>query len=89
MSLLRQLLGLLGEVIAEIMITNTIDNIPICEPIKKVIGILENNGGQIIEEKISDYHFNELFFKIVITQHVEIKDIEGIKMYNSNIYHCN
>jgi hypothetical protein len=41
-----------------------IDNCPACEPINRLIGDLENNGVLIIESKLEDYHFHQMYFKI-------------------------
>jgi hypothetical protein len=41
-----------------------IDNCQACTPINNLISILEDKKFQIIEQKINDYHFKELYFKI-------------------------
>jgi len=41
-----------------------VDDCPVCEPIKNVLNFLLKNDFRIIEEKVSDYHFHELYFKL-------------------------
>ncbi|XUA20898.1 hypothetical protein ACQVA2_09135 [Citrobacter sp. OP27] len=41
-----------------------IDNIEVCNPIVELVKLLEAYDYTIIEEKVSDYHFNEVFIKM-------------------------
>jgi hypothetical protein len=70
------------------MIPDKVDNIPICKPIKFFLELVESHGGSIIEQKISDYHFHELFFKVNNFQNKDVKNIEGIEMLRDGIYYC-
>ena len=42
----------------------SVDNCTICKPINNALRFLLNNDFEIIEKKVSDYHFHELFFKL-------------------------
>jgi len=41
-----------------------VQNCPACEPVNRVIEELLENGYEIIEEKLEDYHFRQLYFKV-------------------------
>ena len=41
-----------------------IENIKVCDPITVLIRYLENIGFKIVESKISDYHFHEVYIKM-------------------------
>lgn len=41
-----------------------IDKIKVCDPIEKFLVDLQDLGFSIIEKKLRDYHFNELYIKL-------------------------
>ena len=41
-----------------------IENIKVCNPITTLIQYLENKGFRIVEFKITDYHFHEVYIKM-------------------------
>ena len=41
-----------------------INNCPACEPVNRLISILLENGFEIIEQYLDDYHFHQLYFKV-------------------------
>ena len=44
------------------MKTSTVDKVKPCKPISSTIKILESLGFEIIEQKLADHHFSELYF---------------------------
>jgi hypothetical protein len=40
------------------------DDCPACEPVNRLIGTLLENGFEIIEQRLDDYHFHQLYFKL-------------------------
>jgi hypothetical protein len=42
-----------------------IDDTPACNPIERILKILESKGFVITEERLEDYHFAQLYFKVV------------------------
>jgi len=60
-----------------------------CQPIERLINLLEENGFRIIEKKVSDYHFHELYIRVagktdIIPKNIEI---EGISK-RDNLFFC-
>jgi hypothetical protein len=41
-----------------------IDDCPACEPVNNLIGKLLENGFEISEQRLEDYHFHQLYFKL-------------------------
>ncbi len=41
-----------------------VDNCKACDPINKLIEDLVQNGFEILDSKLEDYHFHQLYFKI-------------------------
>jgi hypothetical protein len=41
-----------------------VDDCPACEPVNRLISILLENGFEIIEQRLEDYHFHQLYFKM-------------------------
>lgn len=41
-----------------------IDKIKVCKPIQTLIELLEENDFNVIESRIEDYHFHEVFIKL-------------------------
>lgn len=41
-----------------------VDNCPVCDPVNKLINDLLHFGFIILEKKLVDYHFHELYFKL-------------------------
>ena len=67
-----------------------IDGIKVCEPIKKLIALLERHHFVIIKQSVSDYHFHEV--AIVMKGHsllgLEDIRIRGIQRVNPNLFVC-
>ena len=41
-----------------------VDDCPACEPVNRLIDILLRNGFEMIEQRLDDYHFHQLYFKL-------------------------
>lgn len=41
-----------------------IDNCPACDPINSIIEKILEAGYEILESKLEDYHFHQLYFKV-------------------------
>lgn len=41
-----------------------VDDCPACEPVTRLIGTLLGNGFEISEQRLDDYHFHQLYFKL-------------------------
>jgi hypothetical protein len=65
-----------------------IDNCPVCEPISLLLESLEAKGLKIIESKLVDYHFHEMYFKVSNIGNVQVPKIEKIKKHSSSEYVC-
>ena len=62
-----------------------VDGCPVCKPISALLDLLLKKGFKIVEQKISDYHFHELYFKLNHgTEDLETVEIEGIEKLNNN-----
>ena len=64
-----------------------VDGCPVCEPIKNALDFLLNNDFLIIEEKVSDYHFHELYFKLK-GRVIDIPSIENITQHSESKLTC-
>lgn len=40
-----------------------VDNCPACEPVNRLINDLKRIGFVLIEQRLEDYHFHQLYFK--------------------------
>ena len=67
-----------------------IENIKVCDPITVLIRYLENIGFKIVESKISDYHFHEVYIKMSgkKTNDIDIISINNIQRYSERIFVC-
>jgi len=65
----------------------TIDNCPICKPVQNVLGFLERNHFEVMEEKIADYHFHELYFKLR-GKSTDIPAIDQITRHSTSKFTC-
>ncbi|MGX1927884.1 hypothetical protein [Flagellimonas sp. 2504JD4-2] len=65
----------------------TVDDCPICEPIKNVLNFLLENGFEMIEKKVSDYHFHELYFKLK-GEKINIPAFENIIQHSESKLTC-
>lgn len=55
-----------------------VDNCPACAPVDRLIGTLLENDFEIIEQRLDDYHFHQLYFKLSGSSTVlEILPLEG------------
>ena len=41
-----------------------INDCPACEPVSRLVGTLLENGFEIVEQYLDDYHFHQLYFKV-------------------------
>jgi hypothetical protein len=41
-----------------------VDDIEVCKPITELVSLFTKSGFVILESKVSDYHFYEVFIKI-------------------------
>ena len=65
-----------------------VDDCPACEPVNRLIGILLQNGFEIVEQRLDDYHFHQLYFKLQGNDILlEIIDSEGFSR-EGNKYIC-
>jgi hypothetical protein len=66
-----------------------VNDCPACKPISGLLDLLLEAGFQIVEEKLSDYHFRELYFKLKgDLEKAENIRIEGIEKFEKNKYNC-
>jgi hypothetical protein len=63
-----------------------VENCPACEPISNMIEVLVAKGFTIKEQKLSDYHFKELYFLLVgdITL-IQNNLVEGINQVENKL----
>ena len=64
--------------------------IKVCKPIELLISELVNRGFEIIESKVNDYHFHELYFKLngQLNNDFESIVIDNISRDTANSFHC-
>lgn len=60
-----------------------IDKVKVCKPIEALVEVLQNSGFEIVESKISDYHFHEVFIKLKgkntdVIRNISIQKIKNI-----------
>ena len=67
-----------------------IENIKACNPITTLIQYLENKGFRIVEFKITDYHFHEVYIKMSgeRTDDIETININNIQRYSERTFVC-
>lgn len=67
-----------------------IEGIEVCKPIVKLLDVLSGLGFEIVEQKISDYHFHEFYFKMKGKYLEEIEDIniDKITMKSKDFFYC-
>ena len=65
----------------------SVDECPVCEPIKKTLDFLIDNNFEIIQEKVSDYHFHELYFRLK-GKDIDIPVIENITQHSESKLTC-
>lgn len=66
------------------MIKFSAENIEACQPVNELLNMLISLGFECKESKVSDYHFNELYFLLkpkgddieVNTENIKIENIE-------------
>mgnify|MGYP003609432031 CR=1 FL=1 len=68
-----------------------IDKVTVCDPIKNWIELLKKFDFKIVEEKVKDFHFHEVYFKMKGETVDEITNltVEGINKVTPNLYTCN
>jgi hypothetical protein len=52
-----------------------IDNCQACEPVNRLVNEIIEKGFEIVESKLEDYHFKQLYFKVNANE-VIIKDLD-------------
>ena len=67
-----------------------IDQVEVCEPIKALVEYLTENGCETVEQKVSDYHFHEVYIKM---QSDNLKQLDGtfiknIEKVDNTSYSC-
>ena len=67
-----------------------IDNVIVCNPIEKIVNLLTESGFDIVEKKLNDYHFNEMYIKMEgnIDKCSANVEIEGITRHSNNLFIC-
>lgn len=56
-----------------------LDNCPACTPINELIHGLEKNGFKVIESRLEDYHFHQLYLRVNTTiENAKKLNIEGL-----------
>jgi len=67
------------------------DKINTCEPIASLVNDLVNHDCKIIEQKLNDYHFHEMYIKLQGSkkslENMKI-NIENIEKIDENKYAC-
>lgn len=64
-----------------------IDDIEVCQPVVKLVDSLSNNGFKIVEKKVQDYHFREVYIKMIGSDSSEVV-VDGVKKINPTRYVC-
>ena len=65
----------------------TVDDCPVCEPVNDLIDFLENNNYKVVEEKVSDYHFHEVYFRLEGPE-IEIPQFPKISKHTNTQFVC-
>jgi len=67
-----------------------IGKVIVCSPIELLINKLIKSGFVIIESRLNDYHFNELYFKLKgkHTEEIDNISIDKISRFNDNTFIC-
>lgn len=68
-----------------------IDDIAVCKPITELVSFFTNNGFVMLESKVSDYHFHEVFIKMKSNSSVDLDKVhfENISQPKSGVFCCN
>ena len=67
----------------------TVNECPACKPISALLDLFLEAGFEIAEQRLSDYHFRELYFKLKgDVGKIEKVEIEGIERFETNKYNC-
>ncbi|CAZ97521.1 hypothetical protein Q4603_21865 [Zobellia galactanivorans] len=66
-----------------------IEKVTVCKPIETLVKELKKNGFEIIEQKVSDYHFHQVSIKmsgnINLVKNISIDNIEK---HDEHTYFC-
>jgi len=67
-----------------------IEGIELCKPIVELLEFLRDNDFTIIEERISDYHFHEVFIKMKnnSSKRFDSIGIDNITQPNPDVFCC-
>lgn len=64
-----------------------VDNCEACDPVQNFTQFLEKNGLKVEDQKLADYHFKELYFRLSGTIS-KIPKFDNINMVNKTKYVC-
>jgi hypothetical protein len=64
-----------------------VDECPVCKPINDVLEYFEDNNFSIVSEKLDDYHFHQLYFKLK-GKAIQFPIIEKIKIHSETLLMC-
>lgn len=65
----------------------TVDECPVCSPINEVLEYFESNGFSILIEKLDDYHFHQVYFKLK-GESINLPKISKIKAHSDKLLIC-
>jgi len=67
-----------------------IENIEVCQPIVELVKLLVRNNVTIIESRVSDYHFHEVFIRMKNNSFKNFDDINiaNITQPNQGMFCC-
>jgi len=68
-----------------------VDGIDACKPINELLNHFINNEYKIINQSVTDYHFNELLFELTPTDSkidFNTININGIKKHDDKTFVC-
>lgn len=71
--------------------TFTVDNIKACEPVNTLLTVLQEKGFEIVQSKVGDYHFNELYFFLKSERkNIRLDDIDifNIGRHSQKMFYC-
>ncbi|WP_159514029.1 MULTISPECIES: AraC family transcriptional regulator [Enterobacter] len=67
-----------------------VDDIEVCKPITELVSFFTKNGFVILESKVSDYHFHEVFIKMKNNSAIELDNVsfEKISQPKPGVFCC-
>lgn len=64
-----------------------IDNCPVCDPIQSLVEYMLSNGYQIVEKRVDDYHFRQVFIKLMGSSEIPLIKFRNLTAKNQR-YFC-